>query len=130
MADDIRTLKQYISPFGAWAIALGTTVGWGSMVVTANTYLLQAGPVGSICGAVLGAVLMLVIARNYHYMINCFPDSGGAYTYAKESFGYDHGFLTSWFLALTYIAVLRANATSLPLFARNLLTGNHLVYSG
>ncbi|MBQ9003989.1 MAG: APC family permease, partial [Eggerthellaceae bacterium] len=114
-------LKPYLTPVGAWALALGTAIGWGSLVVTSNSYLLQAGPWGSIIGLLIGAVIMLVIARNYHYMINCFPDAGGAYTYSKEVFGHDHGFLTAWFLGLTYIAMFWANATSLPLFAQYFL---------
>lgn len=32
-------LGARLSPFGAWAFALGTAVGWGSLVVTANSYL-------------------------------------------------------------------------------------------
>ena len=111
-------LKPYINPAAAWALSLGTAIGWGSLVVTSNTYLVQAGPAGSILGLLAGAAIMLVLARNYHYMMNAFPDAGGAYAYTKEMFGYDYGFLTSWFLVLTYASVLWANATSLPLFAR------------
>ena len=114
---DLR-LKPYLSPIGAWAFALGTSLGWGSMVITGNTYLSQAGPLGSVLGLIIGAVTMLVISRSYAYLMNCYPDSGGAYTYSKNAFGYDHGFLTQWFLTLTYFSMLWANATSLPLFAR------------
>ena len=114
-------LTPYMSPLGAWALALGTSVGWGSLIVTCNSYLSQAGPAGSIVGLLIGAMIMIVISRNYHYMIGCFPDAGGAYAYAKEVFGYDHGFLTAWFLCLTYLAMFWANATSLPLFARYFL---------
>lgn len=114
-------LTPYLSPAGAWAVTLGTSIGWGSLVVTSNTYLLQAGPFGSAIGTILGAIIMLVIGRNYHYMINCYPDAGGAYAYSKHAFSYDHGFITGWFLALTYLAVFWANASSLPLFARYFL---------
>lgn len=114
---DERRHAPYLTPAGAWAFSLGTTIGWGSLVVTSSSYLSQAGPWGSIGGLLVGLLVMLVVARNYHYMINCFPDSGGAYTYTKEIFGHDHGFLTAWFLCLTYIAIFWANATSLPLFA-------------
>ena len=113
-----RKLTPYLSPLNTWAMALGTSVGWGSLVVTSNTYLAQAGPAGSVLGILIGGVIMLVISRNYSYMISCFPEAGGAYSYAKEVFGHDHGFLTGWFLALTYFAMLWANVTSLPLFVR------------
>ena len=106
-----------LSPAGAFALSLGTSIGWGSLVITSNTYLLEAGPLGTILGLFLGALLMLLISRNYHYMINCCPEAGGAYAYARDAFGYDHGFVTAWFLVLTYLAMLWANLTSLPLFA-------------
>lgn len=114
-------ISKNLSPLGAWAFAIGTSIGWGSLVVTNNSYLGQAGPVGSLIGMVIGAIVMLIISKNYAYLINAYPDSGGAYTYSKEVFGYDHGFLSAWFLALTYLAILWANATSLPLFARYFL---------
>lgn len=113
-----RQLRQDISPVGAWAFAIGTSIGWGSLVVTSSTYLSQAGIMGSVLGLLLGAAAMLIISRNYAYMMQCYPEAGGVYTFAKEQFGYDHGFLTAWFLAMTYLAILWANATSLPLFAR------------
>ena len=113
-----QTMQQHISPLGAWAFAIGTSVGWGSLVVTANTYLAQAGPLGSVLGMVIGAMVMLVIAWNYAYMMRSYPEAGGVYTYTREVYGYDQGFLAAWFLAMVYFAILWANATSLPLFAR------------
>ena len=47
--------------------------------------------------------------------------SGQRVHLSQEQFGYDHGFLTAWFLTMTYLAVFWANATSLPLFARYFL---------
>ena len=55
--------------------------------------------------------------------MNRYPDGGGTYTYTKQCFGYDHGFLSAWFLILTYVAIIWANATALPLIARTLLGG-------
>ena len=46
-------LTPYLSPAGAWAVAIGTSIGWGSLVVTSNTYLLQAGPFGSAIGTII-----------------------------------------------------------------------------
>ena len=119
--EDGRKLTPYLSGAGAFSLALGTSIGWGSLVVTSNTYLAQAGPAGSLLGLVAGALIMLIISRSYHYMMNSIPDAGGVYAYAKETYGYDHGFISSWFLALTYVAMFWANATALPLFAENFL---------
>lgn len=43
-------LSQHLSPVGVGAFAIGTSIGWGSLVVTNNTYLAQAGPLGSALG--------------------------------------------------------------------------------
>ncbi|HAL63467.1 MAG TPA: hypothetical protein DCO93_03365 [Clostridiales bacterium] len=113
-----KGLMPYLSPVAVWSLSLGTTIGWGSLVVTSNNYLLHAGPLGSVLGILIGAIVMLIISKNYFYLMQHYPDAGGAYTYAKEVFGYDQGFLTGWFLGLTYLSIFWANATSLPLFAR------------
>ena len=116
-----RRRSPYLTALGAWALAFGCAVGWGSFVMPGNTFLPLAGPVGSAIGLGLGAVVILIIAANYHFLMNRFPDAGGTYTYTKKSFGYDHGFLSAWFLILTYVAIIWANATALPLIARTLL---------
>ena len=110
--------QPYLSPASAWALAVGTSVGWGSLVVTSNTYLAQAGPLGSILGLLIGMVLMFVMCRNFSFLASRCPRAGGIYDYTKEIFGYDRAFLVFWFLSLTYISIFWANATSLPLFAR------------
>ena len=116
-----RKWTPYLTAIGAWALAFGCSVGWGSFVMPGNTFLPLAGPVGSALGLGLGALVILIIAANYHFLMNRFPDAGGTYTYTKKSLGYDHGFLSAWFLILTYVAIIWANATALPLIARTLL---------
>ena len=86
-----------------------------------TTFLPLAGPLGTVLGLTLGGFVMLILALNFHYLMNRYPNCGGIYTYTKEAFGYDHGFLSAWFLILTYIAIIWANATAIVLIARNLL---------
>ena len=59
-----RSLDRHLSMPAALAFPVGTSVGWGSLVVTCNTYLAQAGPLGSVLGLVFGAVVMLIISRS------------------------------------------------------------------
>ena len=113
-------MLKYLSPLGAWALAFGCSVGWGSFVMPGSTFLPIAGPLGTALGLGIAALVMLILGFNYHYLMNRYPDAGGTYTYTKYSFGYDHGFVCAWFLILTYVAVIWANATALPLIARNL----------
>lgn len=113
-----KGLEPYLSPVMVVAFSIGSAIGWGSLVVTSSNYLGKAGSAGSVIGFILSMAIMLVIARNYSYLIQIYPESGGAYAFTREVFGHDYGFLTAWFLILTYLSILWANATSLPLFAR------------
>ena len=91
----IESTKKYIGVLGAFGLSVGTSIGWGSFVVTGSDYLSEAGLIGSIIGILLGTLLMCVIAYCYHYMINKVPDSGGIYSFVKHTFGGDHAFLAS-----------------------------------
>ena len=111
-------LSKYLSPLGVWALAFGCSVGWGAFIMPGTTFLPTAGTFGTAVGLFIGLFIMLIIAANYNFMMNKYPDVGGIFTYTKKTFGYDHGFLSSWFLILTYIAITWANATALPIIAR------------
>ena len=120
---DEAGLVRYLTPLGAWALSFGCSVGWGSFVMPGSTFLPVAGPVGTVIGIFVGALVMLVIGMSYQYLMSRYPDAGGTYSFAKNCFNYDHGFLCAWFLVLCYVAFIWANATALPLIARRVLGG-------
>ena len=123
VTDNDTKLQPYLSPMAVWALSVGSAIGWGSLVVTGNTYLAEAGPLGSILGLLIGFAMMLMVANHYHFLGNRFPGAGGLYNYVKYVFGYDRAFLVAWFMFLVYIAIFWANATSVPLFTRYFLQG-------
>lgn len=108
----------YLSPLGALALAFGYAVGWGAFIMPGTVFLPGAGPLGAVIGVAIGTIAMGVFALNYHRMAVREPGTGGAFAFAKSTFGEDHGFLVGWFLWLAYIAILWANATSIVLQAR------------
>ena len=111
-------LGAYLTPIAAIALSFGYAVGWGSFVMPGTMFLPGAGPAGTAIGLVLGAAAISVFAFNYHRMLQRVPGPGGAVAFATAAFGADHGFLLAWFLWLTYVAILWANATALVLLAR------------
>ena len=111
------SFAKYLTPMGAFALAFGSSLGWGSFVMPGTTFLPSAGPLGSIIGFLVGIISMLIVCINYDYMINKFPDAGGTYTYTKEMFGHDHAFISAWFLILCYAAIIWANATAVSLIS-------------
>ena len=116
-------LRKYLSPLQAWAMSFGCAVGWGAFIMPGTTFLPIAGPIGTLIGLGVGALVMFIIGRNYHYLIQNFPEAGGAYGYVKRICGGDHGYICGWFLVLTYVAIAWANATALALIGRHLLGG-------
>ncbi len=113
-----KGLSPSFSPLGMWAFSIGTSIGWGSFIVTCNTYLGKSGILGTVFGLSVGLLVFLVIAWNFQYMIRNRQDAGGVYAFEKQVCGRDLGFLAFWFVLLTYLAILWANMTSVPLFAR------------
>jgi len=83
----------------------------------------------------IGMVVMLVIARNFSYLMGRTSITGGVYSYTKEAFGRDHAFLSSWFLCLSYLTIVFLNGTALffvvrILFSSAARTGFHYTIAG
>ena len=113
-----KGLRPSFTPMGMWAFSIGTSIGWGSFIVTCNTYLLKSGILGTVLGLLIGMAVIFVITWNLQYVIRHNPDAGGIYTFEKKTRSKDLGFLSFWFILLTYFAILWANITSVPLFCR------------
>jgi len=116
-------LSRSLSPVNVWSLALGCIIGWGAFVMPGNKFLATAGPLGTAIAMVIAAAIMIVLAFNYNYMINIYPEAGGGFTFAKHSFGRNHAFVCSWFLGLSYLTIVALNATALALLGRNLFGG-------
>ena len=110
----------YLTPLAVVALSFGYAVGWGSFVMPGTVFLPGAGPAGTVIGILLGAAAIAVFAFNYHRMLQRVQGPGGAVAFTIKAFGADHGFLLAWFLWLTYVAILWANATALVLLVRYL----------
>ena len=62
-------LGRYLSPLSAWALSFGCAVGWGAFIMPGTTFLPSAGPLGTLIGLGVGAAIMFLVGRNYHYLI-------------------------------------------------------------
>lgn len=114
----LKGRNRYISPLGALALSFGYAVGWGAFIMPGTTFLPGAGPLGTVIGVLFGMAAMVIFAINYYRLMLRYPGPGGASAFVQKVFGEDHGFLVAWFLWLTYIAILWANATALILIVR------------
>ena len=108
------TLKRTLKPHWVWAVAMGSSIGWGAFVQPVN-WMSIAGPLGTVIGFSIGSLLMMVIAVSYGFLIRTFPVSGGEFSYTYYSLGRTHAFISGWFLTLGYACIVALNASALAL---------------
>ncbi|WP_352399352.1 APC family permease [Anaerotignum sp.] len=118
--------KKDLRKIDIWSLALGAIIGWGCFVMPGTSFLPKAGPIGSIIGLMLGAVIMCIICISYGYMIRKFPLSGGEFVYADTAFGKKHAFICGWFIVLAYWSLIPLNSTALAMISRYILPGSPL----
>ncbi len=121
MSENNVKLEKKLSPLNVWALAFGCIIGWGAFVMPGNTFLVKAGPLGTAIAMGIASLVMIIIAFNYNFMINHYPVAGGEFTYSQMAFGEKNAFVCSWFLGLSYLAIVPLNATALAVIGRNLL---------
>lgn len=110
-----KTLKRNLSPMHVWAIAFGCIIGWGSFVNPGQKFLPNSGVAGTAIAMVLGAIVMMIIACSYAYMVPKCPKAGGEFTFARQCFGNNAAFLCGWFLVAAYLTNVPMNSTAIGL---------------
>lgn len=116
-----------ISKLEIVSLAVGSIIGWGAFILPGDLFLSKIGIHNSIIGLSIGMILIMIIEKNYSYLINKIPISGGEYIYTKIYFGEIHSFICGWFLSLAYVCIVPLNATAIPLIF-NILTKNKYLY--
>ena len=123
MSEKRVKLRKVMSPVDVWGLALGAIIGWGCFVLPGTTFLPKAGPAGTAMGMLIGALLIIVIAISYGYLIRNYPLSGGEFVYTKEAIGKRNAFVCGWSMILAYWSLIPLNATALALISRYLFPG-------
>ena len=116
-------LGQKLTQTQAFAIALGSLVGWGCFVLPGDMFLPQAGPLATLLGFIIGAFLLCFVAVCCSYMNRYVPMAGGAFTYSYVGFGPLHAFICGWVLVLGYIAIVMIDIAAMALIFRFLFPG-------
>ena len=114
------TLKRSLSPTHVWAIAFGCVIGWGSFINPGKKFLPVSGVAGTAIAMILGALVMIVIAFSYAYMVPKYPKAGGEFTFTKMCFGKNMAFICGWFLVVAYLTNVPMNSTAIGLIVDGL----------
>lgn len=113
--DNEVTLKRQLSPMHVWAIAFGCVIGWGSFINPGKKFLPTSGVAGTAIAMALGALVMIIIAFSYAYMVPKYPKAGGEFTFTKNCFGKNLAFICGWFLVVAYLTNVPMNSTAIGL---------------
>ena len=113
-------LQKALNPMNVWAIAFGCVIGWGSFINPGKKFLPNSGVAGTAIAMVLGALVMIIIAFSYAYMVPKYPRAGGEFTFAKNCFGKNAAFLCGWFLVVAYLTNVPMNSTAIGLIVDGL----------
>ena len=115
-----NSLKRQLSPMHVWAIAFGCVIGWGSFINPGKKFLPASGVAGTAIAMALGALVMIIIAFSYAYMVPKYPKAGGEFTFTKNCFGKNMAFICGWFLVVAYLTNVPMNSTAIGLIVDGL----------
>ncbi len=113
-------LKRQLSPMHVWALAFGCVIGWGSFINPGKKFLPNSGVAGTAIAMILGALVMVIIAFSYSYMVPKYPQAGGEFTFTKKCFNKNAAFLCGWFLVVAYLTNVPMNSTAIGLIVDGL----------
>ena len=125
MPDKKRTggepaLTRQLNPIHVWALAFGCVIGWGSFINPGKKFLPNSGVAGTAIAMLLGALVMIIIAFSYAYMVPKYPEAGGEFTFAKNCFGQLPAYICGWFLVAAYLTNVPMNSTAIGLIVDGL----------
>lgn len=99
-----ESLSKVLSRRDILALAFGTMVGWGWVMLTAG-WITSAGVVGAIIAFLFGAVLCLFVGATYAELTPALPLAGGELVFSYRGLGYFWSWFTAWAICLAYIGV-------------------------
>src|SRR5688572_7210282 len=96
-----RGPERSVGLLGATLVGIGAIVG-GGILVLAGVAFRAAGP-SAIVAFALNGVIAVLTALSFAEMSSAFPESGGAYIYAKKVLSVRAAFVVGWVLWFAYI---------------------------
>ncbi|MCB9585717.1 MAG: amino acid permease [Polyangiaceae bacterium] len=100
-AGNAASPERSIGLMGATAVGIGAIVG-GGILVLAGVAFRATGPAAMLAFA-LNGVIAIITAMSFAEMSTAFPESGGAYTFAKKVLNVRAAFAVGWVLWFAYI---------------------------
>src|SRR3989440_363641 len=125
-------LVRVLGPIDATMIVIGSMIGSGIFIVSAESSRLSGAPGWLLLSWALAGLLTVTGALCCSELATMMPRAGGVYVFLREAYGSSMGFLYGWTLFLviqtgTIAAVAIAFAKFLGVFAAGVSPNNYLV---
>src|SRR4051812_36602999 len=129
---DDRHLVRRLGPLDATMIVVGSMIGSGIFITSAESSRLTGAPGWLILAWALAGVMTITGALCCSELAAMMPRAGGVYVFLREAYGPSVGFLFGWTLFLviqtgTITAVAIAFAKFTGVFAPAIATNNYVV---
>ena len=132
MASPTPLLDQRLGLLSATTLVIGSMIGSGIFIVSADISRQVGSPGLLIAAWVFTALLTMMAALSYGELAAMMPQAGGQYVYLREAFGPLAGFLFGWTMFLviqtgTIAAVAVAFAKFAGVFFPGIAAGNQIL---
>src|SRR4030095_3061859 len=129
---DTTSLVRALGPIDATMIVIGSMIGSGIFIVSAESSRLSGAPGWLLLAWALAGLLTITGALCCSELATMMPRAGGVYVFLREAYGSAMGFLYGWTLFLviqtgTIAAVAIAFAKFLGVFVAAVSPDNYLV---
>src|SRR6478672_6824993 len=130
---DTISLVRALGPIDATMIVIGSMIGSGIFITSAESSRLSGAPGWLLLAWALAGLLTITGALCCSELATMMPRAGGVYVFLREAFGCPIGFLYGWTLFLvvqtgTIAAVAIAFAKFLGVFATSVSPDKYLVF--
>ncbi len=104
MKNERQRLKRALGRVEVFALAFGTMVGWG-WIMLPSQWIEDAGVLGAVIAFLIGGLMCILVGLTYAELTSAFPLAGGELAFSYRGVGYLGSWVTGWTISFAYIGV-------------------------
>lgn len=104
MKSERQKLKRVLGRVEVFALAFGTMVGWGYIMLSAQ-WIKEAGVLGAMSAFLISSIMCILVGLTYAELTSAFPLAGGELAFSYRGLGILGSWITGWTISFAYICV-------------------------